>query len=81
MRKDAVEKLKSIPWYDLFHSKGMPADPVPSFENVLATAAESLALKWISYESTIRKEGKSKKNFVYGVKDDIKVYTVKFKSV
>ena len=77
MRKEAVEKLKSIPWYDLFHSKGMPADPVPSFQNDLATAAEALALLWISYEAIINKEGKSRTNFVYGVIADIKVCATK----
>ena len=73
LREEAKMKLSGISWCDLFHSKGMPLDPIPSFDNILAEAAEALALKWIKYEMIIDANDKSGKNIVYGVRDDLKV--------
>ena len=45
-----MAKLGDIEWSPLLLSKGLPADPVPSFENTLSVAAESLAHQWIALE-------------------------------
>ena len=50
MKEEVVSKLKNIKWDDLFYTKGMPADPVPNFDNLLANAAEDLAKQWINLE-------------------------------
>lgn len=49
-RQETIAKVNAIQWTDLFHSKGMPADPTPSFDNSLTDAAEALANAWISLE-------------------------------
>lgn len=50
LRREAMTKLGDIKWSYLLLSKGLPADPVPSFENTLSVAAESLAQQWIALE-------------------------------
>jgi hypothetical protein len=50
LREEAGNKLKTINWDDFFNTKGMPADPVPSFDNVLANAAQDLSKQWIKLE-------------------------------
>ena len=49
-KEDAIDRLKSIKWDDFFYTKGMPADPVPNFDNLLANAADDLAKQWINLE-------------------------------
>lgn len=49
-KEDALNKLKNIKWDEFFYTKGMPADPVPNFDNLLANAAEDLAKQWINLE-------------------------------
>ena len=66
LKQEAVAKLSGIKWTELLHSKGMPADPVPSFDNSLTDAAEALANKWIA------SEGKTSKDSV-GSKADLEV--------
>jgi hypothetical protein len=53
LQKEARSKLSDINWVSLFHTKGMPSDPVPSFDNSLARAAETLSQRWVGLESTI----------------------------
>jgi hypothetical protein len=50
LKEEAINKLKTIKWDDFFNTKGMPADPVPSFDNVLASAAQDLSKQWIKLE-------------------------------
>lgn len=50
IKEEAINKLKTIKWDDYFNTKGMPADPVPSFDNVLANAAQDLSKQWIKLE-------------------------------
>lgn len=50
LKEDAANKLKNIKWDEFFYTKGMPADPVPNFDNLLANAAEDLAKQWINLE-------------------------------
>ena len=50
LRREAMTKLGDIKWSYLLLSKGLPADPVPCFENTLSAAAESLAQQWIALE-------------------------------
>ena len=50
LKEEAVYKLKTIKWDDFFNTKGMPADPAPSFDNVLANAAQDLSKQWIKLE-------------------------------
>ena len=49
-KEEVVAKLQNINWDEFFYTKGMPADPVPNFDNVLANAAEDLAKQWINLE-------------------------------
>lgn len=75
IKLEMKEKLDTILWDELYHQKGMPKEPEPSFQNSLADAAEILAKKWISYEnSIIEKSGKSENSSVkVGVKEDVEV--------
>ena len=50
LKEEAINKLKTIKWDDFFNTKGMPADPVPSFDNVLSNAAQDLSKQWIKLE-------------------------------
>lgn len=60
-KQEAIAKLAGIKWTELFHSKGMPADPVPSFDNSLTDAAEALAKKWIALEGKSSKDSSGSK--------------------
>jgi hypothetical protein len=61
LKKEVVAKLAGIKWAELFHTKGMPTDPVPSFDNSLTDAAEALANKWIVLEEKTSKESSGSK--------------------
>jgi hypothetical protein len=61
LKKEVVAKLAGIKWAELFHTKGMPADPVPSFDNSLTDAAEALANKWIALEEKTSKDSSGSK--------------------
>jgi hypothetical protein len=61
LKKEAFAKLAGIRWTELFHTKGMPADPVPSFDNSLTDAAEALAKKWIALEGKTSKDSSGAK--------------------